>query len=189
MRRLLWIIGFTVLTGLAAASIIAVIGTPVAPVSELERARKSEFTIVAQEQRTPFPDWSGGTLDGGTWSTQRLTGATTVVNFWASWCGPCAEEWPELLAGAERTDGVRFIGVNSSDSRSDAEDFLRSFGSTYPQLFDSDAAVMRALNSVPNGSLPMTVVVDPEGRVAAWKSGPLTTDQLDRAIAAVRTSA
>lgn len=184
MRKYLWIAAFVGLLGVTAVGIAAVVRPPAA--SELEAARAAEFTVVDAARRTALPGWSGSTVDGRAWDTSQLVGTVSVLNFWASWCGPCAEEWPELQAVAERSSVVRFFGINSNDTVANATEFLQSFPSAYEQVVDARAELMNALTSLPNGTLPMTLVVDPEGRVAAWKTGPLTADQLERAISAVR---
>lgn len=184
MRKFLWVVAFVALLGVTAVGIAAVVRPPAT--SELEQARAAEFTVIEKAQRTTLPTWSGSTLDDRAWDTAQLAGTVSVLNFWASWCGPCAEEWPELQTVADRNTAVRFVGINSNDTVANAKEFLQTFPSAYEQVFDARADLMNGLTALPNGTLPMTLVLDPAGRVAAWKTGPLTADQLERAITAIR---
>src|SRR5437870_6655115 len=81
------------------------------------------------------PDFALGTFDGSTFklSDALTTGKPVVVNFWASWCGPCADEAPVLQDAARRYgDRVAFIGVNVQDQDSEALAFLRKYNVSYP---------------------------------------------------------
>jgi cytochrome c biogenesis protein CcmG/thiol:disulfide interchange protein DsbE len=87
-------------------------------------------------------------LDGGADAfearLERLRGHPVVVNQWASWCGPCRYEFPFFQRLAARYRGrVAFLGVNSQDSKGDAEDFLDEFPVPFPHYSDKDASVAR----------------------------------------------
>ena len=95
-------------------------------------------------------------------------GRPTLVNVWASWCAPCAEEAPELVAFAERAgDRVGLVGVLTQDVRSRGLAFSRDFGMRYPSVVDDDGDVLRAFSPGP----PVTVFLDAEGRVVHRRSG------------------
>jgi cytochrome c biogenesis protein CcmG/thiol:disulfide interchange protein DsbE len=84
---------------------------------------------------TQAPDFALGLFDGSTFklSETLATGKPAVVNFWASWCGPCADEAPVLQDAARRTgDRIAFVGVNVQDVDSDAQAFLRKYAVSYP---------------------------------------------------------
>src|SRR5713226_3018558 len=84
---------------------------------------------------TTAPDFSVALFDGSTFklSDTLATGKPVVVNFWASWCGPCADEAPVLQDAARRNaDRITFIGVNVQDVDSDAQAFIRKYGVSYP---------------------------------------------------------
>lgn len=145
----------------------------------------SEFVTVLPAKRVVFPAWTGKTLDGKPWSTASLKGRVTVVNFWASWCGPCEEEWPALQQVASSRKDVVFLGINSMDQQDRAKAFLVKNAADYPQVFDVKGEIMASWKSIPHGVLPTTVIVDSKGRIAAWKGGPLNKAQLQRGINAV----
>jgi cytochrome c biogenesis protein CcmG/thiol:disulfide interchange protein DsbE len=106
----------------------------------------------------------------------ELRGTPVVVNFWASWCGPCREEAP-LLAAANETygDRVRFIGVDILDERGSARDFMREYGWTYPSVFDPSGAIRDGLGLL---GQPVTLFYDASGELVDTWTGPLTWEAL-----------
>ena len=101
-----------------------------------------------------------------------LRGRPAIVHFWASWCGPCTKEAPELARLASALRGrAAVVGVDWSDSRSGAAAFVRKHGWTFPVLVD-DAG--RAGSAWHIHGLPTTFVLDAEGRIVKQLSGPQT---------------
>lgn len=174
---------------LGAALLLGACTTP-APAPRLssaaqEAARKAEFQIVPLADRQAFPAWRTIDLDGYDWSSANLTRRFAVVNFWASWCQPCVDEWPDLQAAAANHPSVQFIGIATMDERPAARRFLQDYKSEYRHLLDPEAFVLKRLTSIPNSTLPTTIILDGEHRVAAWKVGPVLKGQLRRALAAL----
>ena len=98
----------------------------------------------------------------------QAPGRPTLVNVWASWCAPCAEEAPELVAFHERAgDRVGMVGVLTQDVLGRGLAFSRDFGMRYPSLVDDDGDVLRAFPPGP----PVTLFLDAEGRVVHRRSG------------------
>jgi cytochrome c biogenesis protein CcmG, thiol:disulfide interchange protein DsbE len=117
------------------------------------------------ETGEPAPDFTLATLNGETVRLSDLRGRPVVVNFWASWCNPCREEFP-LLADALDEHGDRdlaVVGVTYRDIESDSRAFVEEFGATWPQAVDEDAEVARAYGV---RAIPQTFFVARDGRIA-----------------------
>lgn len=98
-------------------------------------------------------------------------GRPTLVNVWASWCAPCADEAPDLVAFAAKAgDRVGVVGVLTTDTATSGLAFSRDFGIHYPSVVDDDGAVLRAFLPGP----PVTLFLDAQGRVVASRSGAFT---------------
>ncbi len=126
--------------------------------------------VVPAANRAAAVDLQGGTLDGRTWSLADHRGKVVVVSVWASWCPPCRAEASALARAARRytTQGVDFVGVDTRDSQSSAQGFVDHFAIPYPNLVDTDGRLMLAFrDSLPAASIPTTLVIDQQGRVAA----------------------
>lgn len=124
--------------------------------------------------------------DGPDIELPRLAGRPTLVNLWASWCGPCREEMP-LLQDAFEEHGaeVRFLGIVTRDEPSVAIDFASSIGVTYAHVVDADGALLDRLG-VPG--LPVTLGVDPSGRIIARQIGQMDENELSSLLAELQRS-
>lgn len=130
---------------------------------------------------------SGTTLDGGTVDLADLRGRIVVLNNWASWCAPCREETPALVALANSSDpaDLAVIGVNVTDDHDAAVAFAKEFSMPYPSIEDPQGTLLAQIPGVPPSSLPSTVVLDREGRVAARIIGGTNAIELGTIIARV----
>lgn len=105
-----------------------------------------------------------------------------LINVWASWCGPCIEEMPELqrFARAQGADGVQVLGI-ALDDAANVRDFLRRIPVSYPIALDgpgpADAGV-RLGN--PKGVLPYSILVSPDGILLKQRIGPFAHGEIDR---------
>ncbi|HEY1034282.1 MAG TPA: TlpA disulfide reductase family protein [Pseudoxanthomonas sp.] len=110
----------------------------------------------------------------------RYAGKRLLINVWASWCGPCIEEMPELdrFAASQGADGVQVIGL-ALDTPEGVRDFTANIPVRYPIVLDTpgpaDASVW--LGNA-KGVLPYTVLVDADGRIARQKIGPFTHGEI-----------
>lgn len=128
----------------------------------------------------------GRRAEGGG-ATLRLAAldGPVVVNFWASWCGPCAKEQPEITAVARAYKGeVSFVGVNVKDSRANAQAFTEQFAVPYPSWFDDSAAIAARFGGIGAAALPTTLVLDEQHAVAARLVGGLDRETLTAAMEA-----
>jgi thiol-disulfide isomerase/thioredoxin len=141
-----------------------------------------DFTFVAPGGQTTIrydPPESRGVLralsgesllrPGTTIGIEAFPGRVVVLNVWGSWCGPCRTEAPDLEFVAQQTagDGVAVLGVDVRDDRAAAADFVRDRGLTYDSVFDPPARTLVALRGYPRNTVPSTIVLDRQHRVAA----------------------
>lgn len=115
-----------------------------------------------------------GGLEGYEAQLADLRGHPVVVNFWASWCGPCRFEFPFFQSvAAERGTEVAFVGVDSQDASAAAETFLEDFPLPYPSFGDPDGEIFDELSL---RGLPATAFYDPAGELAFLKQGPYESE-------------
>jgi cytochrome c biogenesis protein CcmG/thiol:disulfide interchange protein DsbE len=130
----------------------------------------------------PAPAFTLAAADGSQISLERLRGKVVALNFWATWCGPCREEIPELARVYAARQGRCFemLGVaeESGDHR-EVTDAARKLGINYPVLFDDDARVGDAFH-IPG--YPRTYLIDVEGRIRNVFEGTVGPGDLDRAL-------
>ncbi|WP_322106056.1 TlpA disulfide reductase family protein [Paraburkholderia sp. J41] len=133
--------------------------------------------------------WSAAVTnpDGKPQSLAIYKGKPIVVNFWASWCGPCVEEMPELssLQREYAKKGIQFVGLGV-DSAANIKTFLKKVPVDYPIFIAGfgGADVARAFGNNAGG-LPYTVVIDANGAVRATKLGQIKPDELRRTLDAL----
>lgn len=136
----------------------------------------------AEGDRKAVEPFVGALLDGGEFDSTALQGGVSVVNVWGSWCGPCREEAPVLaqVAGETEDEGVQFLGINVRDNPDAARAFERTFDVPYPSIVpdDSPEALLAFGGLLASAAVPSTVVVDPDGRVAARVVGTVTAPTL-----------
>ncbi len=129
------------------------------------------------------------TLDNRNGENIRLSdhlGEVVMINFWASWCGPCRQEMPLLedLHNKYQMMGFTLLGVNVDEERENAEKLLEQIPVSFPVLFDADSAVSR-LYSVK--AMPTTILIDRDGQLRVLHKGyqPGFEDQYEADIKAL----
>jgi thiol-disulfide isomerase/thioredoxin len=105
---------------------------------------------------------------GRTIGLDDFPGQVVVLNVWGSWCGPCREEMPALQAVHEQMQpaGVTLLGIDVRDDRDAARDFMLDRGITYPSIYDNPGRSLVALRGFPRNTVPSTIVLDRQHRVA-----------------------
>ncbi len=144
------------------------------------------LTRIAVADRQPAPRVTGKLLDGTPFDSDALAGKVIVYNVWGSWCNPCRAEAPALAEAARNTAGVaHFVGINTRDADpAQSEAFVRAFDVPYDNVFDPDGReLLKFAGVVPASAIPSTLVIDPEGRIAARVLGETTRATLEGLVA------
>ena len=155
--RRIRLVAFSIALALIAAAISTLLLRP-APRDDLEAERLPSFSLA-------------NLLGRGSLTSDDLAGSPVVLNFWASWCGPCRDEAPAFQAAWERyrAEGVQFVGVNVCDLEPEAKEFVREFGLTYPIVRDPEQELADELGI--ECRLPQTFFVDAAGRFLSSSAG------------------
>ena len=138
--------------------------------------------VVPPSEGGTYPeDFTIALYSGGTFSLKENLGHPIVINFWASWCGPCKLEAPGFEAAYKKysKEGVRFIGIDVQDSPAKGAEFIKSFGITYPNGFDPRNELMDYYNVY---GIPKTFILDKTGEVVFIHTGALFGKPLKEAI-------
>ena len=122
------------------------------------------LAVSADELSGAAPDFSLETRGGGRLALDDLAGQVVMVNFWATWCGPCRQEMPHLEALYERYHDLGFtlLGVNVEEDASGADKFLAETPVSFPILFDPENEVSARYQVV---AMPSTVLIDRQGNL------------------------
>ena len=146
----------------------------------------SSAATAAVQPAAAAPDFTLRSMDGPNLRLAEQRGRVVMVNFWATWCGPCRQEMPHLnkLYDKYRDSGFVLLGVNIDDNADKATELAAKLGLKFPVLLDTDKTVSRLYDM---GSMPATVLIDREGKVRHLHRGyrdgyELTYDNQVRAL-------
>jgi cytochrome c biogenesis protein CcmG/thiol:disulfide interchange protein DsbE len=166
----------------AIVAVAALLGLLAYGLSQNEPDRGIEQAL-ARGERKPAPGFDLPYLmRDGRASLADYRGRVVVLNYWASWCEPCRAESPLLERWHKRLvdRGGTVLGVDVLDVASDAREFARKYKLTYPLVRDGDGDVLGKWGVV---AYPETFVIDPQGRIAASRRGPVDEAFMRRRVA------
>jgi len=130
------------------------------------------------------PDFEALTIDGETLHLSELRGKTVLLNLFASWCGPCRAETPELVELAkDESDDLLLIGLNLGETPAAIETYRQDFNVPYPLLPDADGRLMELYRPI---GLPTSWFIDPEGVIRYIHNGPMTATMIQKVLDDIR---
>ena len=130
-----------------------------------DEAQNQDEESDGQQAKVKAPDFVVYDKDGNKVGLSDYLGKPVVLNFWASWCGPCASEMPDFEeAYKERGDKIQFLMINLTDGYQEtmesATEYIQEQGFTFPVFYDTES---NAANTYATYSIPMTFFIDSEG--------------------------
>ena len=112
------------------------------------------------------PDFSVQLLNGDTFTLSEHRGTVVVLDFWATWCGPCVAKMPTIQALSEQfEDRVIFVGMNVGEPQSRVQEFIDERGFTFPIGLDNNGYIHR--NLYPSPGVPYMVIINGDGMITA----------------------
>ena len=122
------------------------------------------------------PDFTAELIDGSSLALPDLKGKPVIINFWATWCGPCVREMPAFERLKENYgDDIGIIAVNCGDDADTVKDFVDENGYTFPVALDENYEVAMLY---PSNSIPYTVVLDANGKITHVSTGAYDADTM-----------
>lgn len=127
------------------------------------------------------PQFSLKTLDNARWDLKSKKGMVVIVNFWASWCGPCNIEAPALQSAYAKLDirKVAFIAIAVDDTEQDARTFAKAHNLTFPIAIDTNGTVSDAYQVF---GVPKTVIIGRDGSIEYTHMGVITPEDISREL-------
>jgi len=130
-----------------------------------------------QEEQTA-PDFTLDSLEGETITLSELKGKPVLINFWASWCGPCIAEMPSIQARYEQyADDLIVLGINAGENKRVIQRFVEEQKISFPILPDTGDLVQRLYRI---SAIPTSYFIDRDGKIQAFYVGSISEGQLDR---------
>ena len=124
-------------------------------------------------------DFTLADVEGNPVSLNAFIGRPLIINYWATWCGPCRIEMPHLQNTFETrgADGLALLALNQDETVPEIEDFYDEFGLTFPALLDEGNRTSE--NYGVGRILPTTFFINAQGEITAIHRGPMTQGQID----------
>lgn len=163
---------------------IEVTGTDAVQETEVDAADDTGDGNGTNAATTPAPDFTMTDADGATLTLADFKGKPVLLNFWASWCGPCQSEMPDIqTAWKEHGTDVEFVIVNmtgmNGETEQSAKAFLADAGYTFPCYFDANNSAATAFGV---SSIPQTYLINAEGNIIGAYMGAMDASVLAQGI-------
>lgn len=151
-----------------------------------EGAEQIDLESIGLQPGESAPDFTLTTLSGEQLSLSDLRGKKVILNFWATWCGPCRAEMPDMQKFYEsHQDEVEILAVNVTESEASAENvdlFVEDYGLTFPILLDEKSQVVTTYQAL---TIPTSYLIDSNGVIQNRMIGPMNYDWMKQATAAM----
>lgn len=163
---------------------IEVTGTDAVQETEVDAADDTGDGNGANAATTPAPDFTMTDAEGATLTLADFKGKPVLLNFWASWCGPCQSEMPDIQASwEEHSTDVEFVIVNmtgmNGETEQSAKAFLADAGYTFPCYFDANNSAATAFGV---SSIPQTYLINAEGNIIGAYMGAMDASVIAQGI-------
>ena len=145
-----------------------------APTSENSEGSGSDSA--GQEQASRYKDFTGTLLGGGELTLSDYEGKVILLNFWATWCGPCVGEMPAFPKLLEKYgDDLAVIAVDLQEDAETVADFIAENNYEFPVVLDTDGTIG---DLYPTDGIPYTIIIAPDGTISATSLGADTADRM-----------
>ncbi len=172
-------------SGLAPFTAIVQADFPVELGAGFPVAQLTKSATGSAEIGQPAPNFAFAWEDGRGAELTSLRGRPVVLNFWATWCGPCRAEMPELVALHNGDQNVVVLEVNTQETLAAIRPFAEEFGMAMPVLMD-ESGDLRKVYGV--RAMPTTLFIDAEGVIRARWAGLLTGEQLSQFVTQIQAN-
>jgi len=142
----------------------------VAALAFIAMSSVSGLALAVSEMNTPAPDFTLKSMSGKNIKLSEYAGSAVLLNFWASWCGPCRSEMPLLndLHNKYKELGFVVVGVNVEEQTDKARDYLGDIPVDFPILFDDKNSVSKLYDVI---AMPTTIMIDRNGNMRYLHQG------------------
>lgn len=163
--------------------LLLILGVPWIWLNRVPVVAQTDFTVPQPAVNHPAPDFTLTTLDGEVFTLSAQQGTPIVLNFWATWCGPCQNEMPALQTAAERFQGrVQIVGVDQGEEAAEVQRFIEERGITFAIPLDGDFTAGTLYNIQ---GMPTTFFIDRNGIIRHLWVGEMNSITLAEGIAEI----